>query len=91
MARLRFFSLRSVRALRRTARAEGVGEVARMGRGRFAMRSLKRVEAVSGEKARVRRVCAKGVGSAMVVVVGRGGCGSWWFGAVFIVRRRWRF
>jgi hypothetical protein len=30
---------------------------------------LKRVEAVSGEKARVRRVCAKGVGSAMVVVV----------------------
>jgi hypothetical protein len=29
------------------------------------------VLAVEGEKARVRRVCAKGVGSAMVVVVVR--------------------
>lgn len=58
------------------ARADGVGEVARMLRGRLTTRSLKCDAAVSGEKARSRRVCAKGGGLTDVMIEEGEGCGD---------------
>jgi hypothetical protein len=51
--------------MRRTARAEGTGEVARRCRGRRDTRSSWWRAAVVGECARVRIACVKGIGSAI--------------------------